>query len=89
MSKIIAATTMENSDKRKQYLEVNRQQLRREMDAMGYGQPREYTPDLERQARTGSTSNGVIANFVFSFLGSLIPSGFSLLFTSNSSRNMK
>ena len=61
---------MENSEKRKQYLEVYRQQLRREIDAMGYGQPREYAPNLERQARTSSTSNWVIAAFAFAMLGS-------------------
>ena len=47
---------MDNSERRKQYLEVYRQQLRRELDAMGYGQPRGYAPNTERQARTSSTS---------------------------------
>jgi hypothetical protein len=65
---------METLEQRQQYLEVYRQQLRREMDTMGYGQSREYTPNIEpnieRQDRTTSTSYGVVAAFTFALLGS-------------------
>ena len=48
---------MDNSEKRQQYLEISRQQLQHEMDAMGYGQRSEHTPIFGRQASTKSTSN--------------------------------
>jgi len=81
--------TMENSEYRKRYLEIYRQQLRREMDAMGYGQPRESTPNFERQARTRSTSYGVIAAFALTLLGPATLSGFFLFFASISSQYLK
>ena len=80
---------MENSEKRQQYLEVYRQQLKREMDAMGYGQRRENTHIFERQARTRSTSYRAIAAFAFTLLKSPTPADFFLFFISNSSRYLK
>ena len=59
---------MNNSEKRQQYLEVYRQQLKREMDAMGYGQRRESTHNYQRQARTRSTSYRAIPIVVFTLL---------------------
>jgi len=59
---------MNNSEKRQQYLEVYRQQLKREMDAMGYGQRRENTHNFQRQARTRSTSNRTFSAIAFKLL---------------------
>lgn len=61
---------MDKSERQMRYLEVYRQQLRREMDAMGYGQPRGYAPNTERQARTRSTSYWMITALAFALLGS-------------------
>lgn len=44
---------MDKSEKRKQYLEIYRRQLRRELDAMGYGQSRDHMHTVERQDRPG------------------------------------
>jgi hypothetical protein len=65
---------MDKSERQMRYLEVYRQQLRREMDAMGYGQPRGYAPNHELQARTRSrtrsTSYWMITALAFALLGS-------------------
>ena len=60
---------MEYSEERQHYLAIYRQQLKREMDAMGYGQPRGYVPNPNAEARENSTSYWVLAAFAVALLG--------------------
>jgi len=53
---------MEKSESRMQYLEMYRRQLRRETDAMGYGQPKGDTQLIERQAQTSRRSSRAIVD---------------------------
>ena len=53
---------MEKSESRKQYLDMYRRQLRRETDAMGYGQPRSDTHMIEHQAQTSRRSSRAIVD---------------------------
>ena len=60
---------MDRSQRHKQYLEVHRRQLRRELDAMGYGQARENVRNFGRQGRTGLPSWLVVTALVVATLG--------------------
>ena len=47
---------MDRSQRRKQYLEIYRRQLGRELDAMGYGRAQQDVRNVERQDRNGLSS---------------------------------
>lgn len=51
---------MDKSERRMQYLEVYRQQLRHELDEVGYGQSKGDTYMSDRQARKNSSSSLVV-----------------------------
>lgn len=61
---------MKKSDQRIRYLEAYRQQIRSELDDMGYGKPREYVADFESQTQIHSTSKWPILAFTFAFMSS-------------------
>ncbi|UCG23183.1 MAG: hypothetical protein JSW55_13605 [Chloroflexota bacterium] len=60
---------MDRSQRHRQYLEVYRRQLRRELDAMGYGQAPENARIVGRQNRTGLPSWLVVTALIVATLG--------------------
>lgn len=60
---------MDNTERHMRYLETYRQQLRRETDAMGYGQPQGYRPNFESQTRAKSTPPWAITAIALMVLG--------------------
>lgn len=59
---------MNSSQRHKQYLGFYRRQLGRELDAMGYGQPRETVQRIERQGSNGLSSWLAVAALVLATL---------------------
>jgi hypothetical protein len=60
---------MNKSERHMRYLEIYRQQLRRETDAMGYGQPNGYRPNLDRQSRTSPATSWALVAVALMVLG--------------------
>lgn len=60
---------MDSSERHMQYLEIYRQQLRRETTAMGYGQPNGYRPNFDRQSPTSPATSWTLVAVALMVLG--------------------